>query len=313
MEIRANPLVVKGETLLQTSQALEYFISAKRAEGRSEQTLIGYERAIDRFLKWAEDPDITAITIGMVRAYITYLQNSDMRRVSVASYIRPLKVFTRFLHAEELITIEPFKRVKVPTFDRKLHDLISDEDFRKLLAACNLQEHEGRRNAAIISVLYDTGVRVGELVNIKHSDIEPKARYARVFGKGSKERVVFYSAHTAVAITRYTSRMPARYRSDYLFTSLRRNVGGRMSVNGVDQMLARLAARAQVTSRVNPHTFRHTFATNYLRAGGDLNSLMRLMGHSDLTILQTYLSLATDDLRAKHEQYSPMARVMGRR
>lgn len=300
---------------MEASEALEYFIAAKRAEGRSPQTLNQYERFITRFIKWADDPDITAISIAMVRSYIAHLQNTTMRSVSVASHIRPLKVWMRFLCAEELIETEPFRRVKVPAYEKKLHDLISDEDFRKLLNACDLKEHEGRRNAAIISLLYDTGIRVGELINLKHSDIDAKARFARVFGKGAKERVVFFSAQTALALTRYTSRTPAKYRSEYLFTSLRRNVGGQMTVNGVGQMLGRLADKAGVDSRVNPHTFRHTFATNYLRNGGDLNSLMRLMGHADLTILQTYLSLATDDLRAKHEQFSPMARVMkgGRR
>lgn len=306
---------------MQVSEAIDYFLTAKRSEGRSAATLESYSAHLFRFAKWSDDPDVTGITVAVVRTYIASLQQSDsqwsgqpMAASSVASIVRPLKVMTRFLVAEGITELDPFKRVKIPSVPKRLHALISDEDFHKLLGACDFKVHEGRRNHAILCVLYDTGVRIGELSALRHADMNTGGRYATVFGKGSKERLVFFSAQTAMALTRYTSRTPVRYRhEEWLFTSLRRNVGGRFTSNGVTQMLRRLAALTGVKSRVNPHTFRHTFATNYLRAGGDLNSLMRLMGHADLSILQTYLSLVTDDLRAKHEQFSPMARVMGRK
>lgn len=291
-------------------EAIDYFIAAKRSEGRSPQTLENYSARLTRFARWAGNSDLNDITVTLVRNYIFYLQETGMRAASVAGYVRPLKVFCRFMVSEELMLADPFKRVKVPSVEKRLHDLISDTDFRALIASCDLKQHEGRRDAAILHVLYDTGIRVGELIAIKHDHVDTKGGYIKVFGKGNKERIVFFSTHTAMALTRYTSRTPARFKAEWLFTSLRRNVGGQMTGSGVHQMLARLAKRTGVKSRVNPHTFRHTFATNYLRAGGDLNSLMRLMGHADLSILQTYLSLVTDDLRAKHEQFSPMARVM---
>lgn len=299
------------------SEAIEYFLSAKRAEGRSDATIGSYSAHLYRFAKWADDPMLSAVSPVMVRTYIAFLQTmpgkrGTVRPASVAAMVRPLKVMCRFLVGEELMELDPFKRVKVPSVPRELHELVGDEDFGKMLAACNLSVHEGRRNHAILCFLYDTGVRVSELVGLKHEHLDTKGRYAKVLGKGAKERVVFFSAHTALSLTRYMSRTPKVYRNDtWVFTSLRRNVGKRFTTNGVGQALKRIAARAGVRGPVNPHAFRHTFATNYLRAGGDLNSLMRLMGHADLTILQTYLSLVTDDLRAKHEQFSPMARVMG--
>ncbi|HET6380468.1 MAG TPA: tyrosine-type recombinase/integrase [candidate division Zixibacteria bacterium] len=295
---------------MKVSEAIDFFMSAKEAEGISPNTVRSYNEKLWRFCKWAGDPDISAISVPLIRSYIAHLQ-PQMRAVSVASYIRPIKVFCRFLEAEELTGPNPFRRVKVPAFEKKLHDIISDEDFRTLLNACNLREHEGRRNAAILCFLVDTGVRVSEMCNLKRDDLDIKGRWARIFGKGGKERIVFFSAQTAIALTRYLSKMPARYRSEYVFTSMRRNVGGRMTPWGVGQMLQRLKERTGVQSRVNPHTFRHTFATNYLRSGGDLNSLMRLMGHADLTILQNYLALANEDLKVKHDQYSPLNLVMG--
>lgn len=293
-----------------TSEAIEYFLAAKRAERKSPRTIEDYATKLWRFAKWAGDPDLSGISVILVRNYIASLQDT-MRPVTVASYIRPLKVFCRFMVAEEVMHVDPFKRVKVPSFDRELHDLLSDDDFKAMLAQCDRSTHEGRRNEAILCFLYDTGVRVNELVNLRVSDLDMHARTALVLGKGHKERHVFFSAATAMVLTRFLGRAPAKYKGQWVFMSAKRGLGSHLTTQGVRQITEAIGRKAGVTSRTNPHTFRHTFATNYLRAGGDLNSLMRLMGHADLTILQTYLSLVTDDLRAKHDEFSPMARISG--
>lgn len=304
------------------ADAIDYFLMAKQAEGLTARTVENYGAQLMRFARWAEDAtgrdlDVTEVKVPLVRQYIADLlrrkQMGDISSATVAAAVRHLKVFTRFAakESEGLLDRDPFRDLKVPKVEGKLHDIVSNEDVQRLLAATDLTTHEGRRDYAIVCFLLDTGVRVGELCNLKHADLDIKGRSAVVYGKGRRQRTVFFSAVTAVALTRYTSRMPAKYRAEWLWTSLRRNVGGRITENGVGQMLRRLGQKSGVGSRVNPHTFRHTFATNYLRAGGDLNSLMRLMGHADLTVLQTYLNLVTDDLRDKHEQFSPMARVMG--
>lgn len=299
--------------------AFQYFLDSKEAEDASPRTLDDYSSKLYRFAK-AEGLDTTDdLNFAVVRSYASGLVRAknagELSSASVASLLRPVKVFCRWAATQRppLVPENYFEGLKMPKGKLELHDLVSDEEFRSMLDACDLMTHEGRRNHAILCFLMDTGVRVGELTNLKVSDIDQKNRVATVYGKGDKERQVFWSAGTAVSLSRYLHRMPARYRSTWLWTSIRRNVGGQFSSNGVLQMLQRVAKAAGVSCRVNPHTFRHTFATNYLRAGGDLNSLMRLMGHADLTILQRYLSLVNSDLQAKHEQFSPVARVMARR
>lgn len=299
-------------------KAIDYFLTTKSAK-LSPRTVEDYSAKLYRFAQWAEVDEVSDLTVHLMRGYVGHLvqrkQAGELSSATVASNLRPLKVFTRWLANEEppLLATDPFKRVEVPEPDKNLHDIIPDEDARALLNACDLNTHEGRRNHAMMCFLLDTGVRVGELTNMKHADLDMKGRAATVIGKGRKQRQVFFSATTAASMTRYIYRTPERYKSEWLWTSIRRNVGGRMTMSGVGQMLRRAKLDSGVKCRVNPHTFRHTFATNYLRAGGDLNSLMRLMGHADLTILQTYLSLANDDLKQKHEQFSAMSRVVGGR
>ena len=301
-------------------RAIDYFITAKQADGLSERTTEDYAVKLYGFVRETGVEQVSDITTQVVREFTAGLllrkKMGELSSATVAAQVRPLKVFCRFLVREEppMLAIDPFRKggASVPPVEGKLHDTIPDADFRAMLAQCNLGTHEGRRNHAMLCFLFDTGVRVGELCNLKHSDLDLRGRSAVVYGKGRRQRTVFFSGFTAKSVARYVTRMPHRYRADWLWTSLRRNVGGRITENGVGQMLRRVKKDSGVTCRVNPHTFRHTFATNYLRAGGDLNSLMRLMGHADLSILQTYLNLVTEDLRDKHEQFSPMARLQRR-
>lgn len=307
---------------MEIQRAIDYFLTAKGADGLSERTTDDYAAKLYGFVRASGVEQASDITTQAVREYIASLllrkKMGELSSATVAAQVRPLKVFCRFLYHEEppLLAIDPFRKggASVPSVEGKLHDTIPDADFRAMLATCDPNDPEGRRNHAILCFLFDTGVRVGELCNIKHADLDLKGRSCVVFGKGRRQRTVFFSGITAKSLSRYIVRMPRRYRhEEWLWTSVRRNVGGRITENGIGQMLRRAKADSGVTCRVNPHTFRHTFATNYLRAGGDLNSLMRLMGHADLSILQTYLNLVNDDLRDKHEQFSVMGRVVGRR
>lgn len=191
-------------------------------------------------------------------------------------------------------------------------DIIPDSDFRSLLGTCNDRSlNRNRRDEAILMFLFDTGVRVGELSNLRKDDLDMKRRTARVVGKGRKWRTVFFSPQTAVTLQRYLQRQTAVERkSEVVFCGWR---GRPLTTYGVHQMLALRAERAGVVSRVNPHAFRHTFATNFLRMGGDASSLQRILGHSDIsTTIRNYAHLVDEDLSKAHDQFSPMSRVLRR-
>jgi len=308
-----------ADNYMQLDRAIDYFLAAKEAEGLSPQTTKTYASHLFKFARTmpevGEAEDIDKFT---VTGYIAKMQaDGAMKPVSVNTQTRSLRVFCKWLEDEGLINVSPFRAaknpVKMPRFEKRPVDIITDDDFRGLLRTCEDKSvGRNRRDEAILMFLFDTGVRVGELVALKKDDLDMKRRTARVIGKGRKWRTVFFSPQTAIALQRYLQRQNAVEReSEVVFCGWR---GKAMTTFGVHQMLATRAERAGVVSRVNPHTFRHTFATNFLRMGGDVSSLQRILGHSDVsTTIRNYAHLVDDDLSKAHDRFSPMSRVMSRR
>jgi site-specific recombinase XerD len=292
--------------------AIEHFLASRRAMNVTSSTLATYAQALYRFAR--EMPKVETvedIDQWAIREWLAMLQ-PKVKDVTVKHYYVHLKAFVRFLVKEEVLRSDPFKKVPAPKVEARDVETIPDADFKAMLAACDLQTDIGRRDAAMLMFLYDTGVRVSEMCALKKEHLDLKARQAHVVGKGRKHRVVFFSTHTALGLSRYLTRR--RDGSEYVFVGQKRARGGRILPYGVTQRLRVIGRRAKVTSKVNPHAFRHTFATNYLRAGGDPHSLQRILGHADVsTTIRNYAHLVTDDLQAKHEQFSPLTRVMGRR
>lgn len=299
-------------------RAIDLYLSAKRAEGRTDATIKTYTDHLYRFAKYMPEVEEAGdVDKYNVQQYIARLQQAPtISNVSVASLTRSLRAFCSWLYDEDLIRTNPFTaekgRVKVPKAEQRMPTILTDDDFRKLLATCDRSSARGRRDEAILMFLLDTGVRVSELTGLRKDKLDQKGRRAVVFGKGQKERSVFFSPQTALSLARLLGRMTAVDRaSPFVFIGWR---GNRLTSMGVNQMLERRAKDAGVTARCNPHTFRHTFATNYLRLGGNPATLQRILGHTDIsTTIRIYTHLVGDDLAAAHDQFSPMQRVMQRR
>lgn len=294
-------------------RAESHFLAAKRAEARSPLTISSYERAFAVFHQYmpsvGDTDDLDAMSM---RDWIHAMQDGErLKDVTVANYVRHFRAFTTWLVREEVLRVNPFARVKVPRFEQKRIKTMPDHEFLALLKVCDTSTDIGRRDSAMLLFLADTGVRISELTSLKAADLDLKARQAVVRGKGAKSRVVFFSPQTAMALTKYLTRRPMRLRDrEYVFAGRRDK---RFGNSGVSQRLKDLAEQAGVTGAVNPHSFRHTFATNYLRLGGDPHSLQRILGHSDVgTTIRNYAHLVTEDLRAKHDQFSPVAHLSRR-
>lgn len=288
------------------TDARDQFLRAKRREGLSPRTLEGYRKTLTKFLAETEAAATDDLDRQAIERWIDDRMDDGMKPVTLAHYCREVKVWCRWLHEEGLAGVNAFAGVKMRKVTPDLHTLISEASFEKMLAACPKATAGGRRDRAILCFLYDTGVRVGELVTLKAEDVDLDAGQAKVRGKGAKERIVFFGDETALALQRYRMRLETRVRPEMFFVT---DTWQPMRPNTVNLLLARVAGRSGVGKPFNPHAFRHTFATNYLRAGGDLHSLQRLLGHADLQIVTRYLSLVTEDLAAKHKQFSPMARL----
>lgn len=297
------------------ARAIEYFLAAKKAKGLTPMSITTYSNRLYRFAKaMPEVETVEDIDKYSIERYIGMMQADPATRdVTVTSAARALSAFCSWLYEDDLIRVNPFKsekrRVRVPKAPRPHIEVIPDADFWTLVRSCDRDTEKGRRDEAMLLFLMDTGVRVSELVGLTKDRLDMKSRRADVLGKGRKWRSVFFSTQTAVALTRYLSRR--RDGSDHVFLG---HSDRGMTVWGVNQMLERRKAKTGVTSRVNPHNFRHTFATNFLKAGGGVPQVQRILGHTDpALVLRTYTHLVDDDIRDAHDQFSPVARMSGRR
>lgn len=289
--------------------AVSFYLKSKRRAGLSPYTVESYRKTLAKFADHAgEDTPISQITQRTVDDFADSLIDAGLEKETQGHYLRELKVFLRWCGAERLMDDVPV--VTMPRVRAKIKTkLISPDDFAKLVAAAEGKSVWNRRNVAILSLLYDSGCRIGELCNLRAEDVNIDAGQAFVTGKGDKQRVIFFGDRTAIALTRYRMRLELVNSPEWFFVTERLE---QMTPNTVRLMLRRITKRTDVTCDTNPHNFRHSFATNFLRNGGDVMFLKRMLGHSTLAVTEIYTSLVTDDLAKAHSQFSPLARAKDR-
>ncbi len=285
---------------LTLGRAVELFLGAKAAEGVSPRTTewyrmittrlvraLGAERAVDRL-----DP-------AELRAWLVELRTT-LAPVSVAGYVRTLRVLGNWLAAEGLAHSAALRGLRRPRVPHKVIEPVADDVLRRLLAICSV------RDRAIVLLMIDTGLRMSEVAGLRLGDLRPDGTL-KVRGKGSKERIVPVGSTARQAIVRYLGQRGPGRSDEALFLGRRGELGPR----GIAQLLRRLKTRVGVTGRLSPHSLRHTFARSYLVNGGDVFSLQRILGHSSLDMVKRYVALADVDLVTRHAVASPADRLTG--
>ena len=282
---------------------LDGFLIAKRAENRSPVTIEGYGRQLRRFLSFVNGGGFDATT---VRAFLLERQRT-VSPASVHADYRVIKAFFNWLAAEELIpdSDNPIKKVKPPRVPAKLLPIFSPDHIADLLELCAGKSFLELRNRAIILVLLDTGLRVSECAAVRLSDLNGDV--ITVWGKGAKQRRVRIGALTQKAVWRYLL-LHDRIHDHLWLTEERRP----MHKRGIMIMLYRLGKRAGIEgARCSAHTFRHTFAVQFLRGGGDLFNLRYLLGHETLEMTRRYAAcLGAEDAAAAHAKSSPVDHLL---
>lgn len=277
-------------------------------------TVPHYRGVLTRWSEWAEEQgyeELAALETRALQMYIKHLQEKPVRpyrpdeRLSVGTIIhnmRVIRIFANWLLSENELETDPFARLKLPRPPKRQPKPLSDEEKTALLRTCDADKSVwGRRDLAMVLVLLDTGLRVSELISMQTDSITPKGSVT-VIGKGDKQRTVQVSEKTRSALFRYVRQRNDPH--DCLWVG--RN--GPLTTGGVEYMTRRRSREAGIRS-VHPHLLRHTFAVDYLRAGGDVYSLKALMGHESLQMLMRYVAFAEVDLQEKHRSYSPVKRL----
>lgn len=300
--------------------AISDYLLACAADGLSESTIKWYRSMLTVFCDDFQDCEIEAISANMIRQYIVSLQNRTVRYTgapqkpqqsgglsesSIAGHVRALHAFWGWC-AREYGTSNPMvniRRQKNPTPKPKA---ISPADFVRLFNATG-DDAIGKRDRAILCFLADTGCRIGGLLRLQINDLVIDDRRAYVVEKGDKRRAVVFTSYTAQVLRHWM-----RVRESIATTVFVSMTTGRPLTNsGVNQILSRLKERAGITGRVNPHSFRHNFAREYLRNGGDLATLAALLGHSDISTTAAYYAVFShDELAQLHEKFSPLRSII---
>jgi len=314
------------ETVKKLSECIDYYEVCNRAEGKSPKTISWYSanlRCFRNYLKSRHLPDIIDnIDIKLLREYILYLlkqtkyinhpftpaQTELLSASTVHGHVRTLRAFFSWLVTEGLIEYNVTKDLKPPKVPRKVVSTLSDEEIKAILNTFSTTSPSEARNRTIFMILLDTGLRIGELVNLKLGDTHMDEGLMKVMGKGKKERIVPIGNNAQRALQRYLFRYrpkPAHTGLDNVFLSIN---GNPLTENSIKLMFTRLAQRAGV-NRLHAHLCRHTFATRFLINGGDVFSLQQILGHSTLEMVRHYVNLASNHIVIQHQKFSPLDRL----
>ena len=278
--------------------------------GNSRHTVDNYLRDVRRLVDYAagqgaRGPD--QVTAVQLREFIYFLKDLGLAPATIRRQISALRTYFRFLVGEGHAARDPSERLETPKQWRTLPAVLSVAEVEKLLEPAS-EEPLAMRDRALLEFAYATGARVSELVGVKILDVVYEEGLVRVFGKGSKERVVPIGRRALGAVALYAREVrPSLDRGrgrGVLFLNAR---GTPLSRVGAWGIIKQAAKRAGLTKRVTPHTLRHTFATHLLEGGADLRAVQEMLGHADLSTTQLYTHVDREYLRTVHKQFHPRA------
>ncbi|PYE55297.1 tyrosine-type recombinase/integrase [Deinococcus yavapaiensis] len=287
-------------------QQFTYHLRIKR---RSKNTLAFYDvsrRTLARFLEeQGIEPDTATLTVSHLRAYLLWLEEQGLGPGGIHAHARGIKAVFNWAEKEELLTRNPAKRLELPSLPKERQPTVTTAVAQALQKACKKTE-QPLRDVAIVLTLFDTGVRVHELIGLKLEDLQFERGLVRVMGKGAKERYVPIGSRAMSAVSAYIRRERHQRHAGVFNVFLGRS-GEPLTRAGVSIRLAKLAKCIDVNREVcAPHAFRRGFAVEFLRNGGDVFTLQQIMGHSSLDMTRRYVTFLDDDLKAAHPRFSPV-------
>lgn len=247
------------------------------------------------------------VSIVELQNFIEYINELGMSAFSQARIISGLKSFYKFLLYEGELDTDPTELLEAPKLGRKLPDTLSIEEIDKILSAIDHSTPEGMRNRAMLETLYSSGLRVSELIGLKMSNVHFDVGFLRIFGKGSKERLVPIGREALKFIKIYMEevRIHLDIKSGHEgFMFLNRN-GRQLSRQMVFIVIKNLVEKAGIQKTISPHTFRHSFATHLIEGGADLRAVQEMLGHESITTTEIYTHLDRDYLKQVIQEFHP--------
>ncbi|MCX5761866.1 MAG: site-specific tyrosine recombinase XerD [Gemmatimonadetes bacterium] len=277
--------------------------------GSSPRTDDSYGRDLRRLAEWGVAhgaPTPAALTAAHLREFVYFLKDLGLAPSSIRRGVSAIRTWYKFLLAEGVVTSDPSERLETPRKWRSLPEVLTPAEIDRLLEAVSLDEPLAFRDRAMLELAYGAGLRVGEWITLKMNDLMLEDGVVRVFGKGSKERLVPVGRRATGAVALYLRELRPRLAkgkgAGVLFLNVR---GPPLSRMGAGKILRKYVVLAKITKPVTPHTLRHSFATHLLEGGADLRSVQEMLGHADIATTQVYTHIDREYLRSIHKQFHP--------
>jgi len=284
------------------------YLSVERS--LSKNTILSYRRDLEKYIHYLKDSNINSLSQTArknISDFMFGLKDGGLSAVSIARNLVAIKVLYRFLVRERILTTDPSSLLDSPKLWKKIPDVLSGLEVEALLEAPDLKTARGLRDKAILELMYATGLRVSEAVNLKTQDVNFDVGFLRCIGKGAKERIVPLGKESIQAIKKYLEearpKLARSGREDtFLFLS---RLGKKISRQSFWKLVKHYAKLARIKKNIRPHTLRHSFATHLLERGADLRSVQEMLGHADISTTQIYTHIDKNRLKMIHKNFHP--------
>jgi integrase/recombinase XerD len=294
---------------------LKHFVSYLKLErSLSANSIEAYQRDVEKLQQFMmmKYPDVSPLKVSskILQQFLQYVNELGMSAFSQARILSGIKAFYKYMLIEELIENDPTALIEGPKLGRKLPDTLSYLEIVKLLDAIDLSTSEGARNRAMLEVLYSSGLRVSELVDLKLSNVHFDMGFLKIVGKGNKERLVPIGRdamkYMKIYIDDVRGKPPHKYpqKGQEIFVFLNRN-GRKLTRVMIFTIIRNLVKVVGIKKAISPHTFRHSFATHLIEGGADLRAVQEMLGHESITTTEIYTHLDRDYLRQVVTEFHP--------
>lgn len=288
----------------------EYLSVLKLEKNLSENTVASYRIDIKNLIEFLQNfniDDPQKIKYNHIAEFFKFLKEAGLSGSSASRYHSSLKGFFSYLIQNKYITENPVEKIPSPKLSKKLPQVLTVNEVDSILSQPDVTNKLGLRDKALLELFYACGTRVSELINLKISGLFFKEEIIRVFGKGSKERLVPIGSSAIKWVTEYLKQsrpyLEKKSKSEnYLFLNIR---GTKLSRMGVWKIVDRYVKEAKIDKEVHPHTFRHSFATHLLEGGADLRAVQEMLGHADISTTQIYTHIDRDYIKQVHRDFHP--------
>ena len=289
---------------------LEY---VQKQKNYSTNTLKNYEIDIYEFFNYLSKECLSYKDISYedITGYLIFLNNKKLSVSTISRKLSSLRSFYRYLFNSDIIKNNPMKFVSSPKKEKKLPRYLSLDEVKEIFEVPNINVPLGQRDRLILEILYSTGIRVSELVNLKMDDIDLDGKEIRVLGKGNKERIVYFNDVCLKYVNLYISNGRSEILSNNNMTSnylIINGHGKNITTRGIEKLLDNILRKTKLKKKVSPHMLRHSFATHLLNEGCDILTVKELLGHESLESTQIYTHISNERLKEVYSKFHPLSK-----